>query len=148
MLKALRLSLLKRFSRALNAPFRSSNGKGELDHLGIGELGEKIARIYLRGEGRKILYRNFRAPRGGEVDIVARDGEVLSFVEVKTRTSEAFGRPLEAVDKRKQALIQRGANEWLRLLGTRDIAWRFDVVEVVLLEGEKPRGNVVLNVFE
>lgn len=119
-----------------------------MDHLAIGELGEKIARIYLRGEGRKILYRNFRAPRGGEVDIVARDGEVLSFVEVKTRTSEAFGRPLEAVDKRKQALIQRGANEWLRLLGTRDIAWRFDVVEVVLLEGEKPRVNVVLNVFE
>ena len=101
MLKALRLSLLKRFSRALNAPFRSSNGKGELDHLVIGELGEKIARIYLRGEGRKILYRNFQAPRGGEVDIVARD-----------------------------------------------IAWRFDVVEVVLLEGEKPRVNVVLNVFE
>jgi len=79
---------------------------------------------------------------------VARDGEVLSFVEVKTRTSEEFGRPLDAVDKRKEKLIRRGANEWLRLLGTREIAWRFDVVEVVLLEGEKPKVNVVLDVFE
>ncbi len=79
---------------------------------------------------------------------MARDGEVLSFVEVKTRTSEEFGRPLDAVDKRKEKLIRRGANEWLRLLGTREIAWRFDVVEVVLLEGEKPKVNVVLDVFE
>jgi putative endonuclease len=110
-------------------------------------LGEKIARAYLRGEGRKILYRNFRAPRGGEVDIVARDGQVLSFVEVKTRTTEVYGRPLEAVNRKKQKLIQRGANEWLRLLGTRDIAWRFDVVEVVLLEGERPKVNVVVDVF-
>ena len=85
-------------------------------------MGERIARVYLKGEGRKILYRNFRAPKGGEVDIVARDGEVLSFVEVKTRTSEEFGRPLDAVNRKKQKLIERGANEWLRLLGTRDIA--------------------------
>ncbi len=118
------------------------------DHLAIGEFGEKIARAYLRGQGRKILYRNFRAGRGGEVDIVARDGEVLSFVEVKTRTSEEFGRPLEAVGRKKEKLIKRGANEWLRLLGTREIAWRFDVVEVVLREGEKPEVRVVLDVFE
>ena len=118
------------------------------DHLAIGELGEKIARAHLRSIGRRILYCNFRAPRGGELDIVARDGETLSFVEVKTRTSEKFGRPLDAVNKKKQQLMQRGANEWLRLLGTRNIAWRFDVVEVVLLEGEKPRVNVVLDVIE
>lgn len=132
----------------LNSPYRLRNGRDERDHLAIGRLGERIARAYLRGEGRKILYRNFRAPRGGEVDIVARDGKVLSFVEVKTRTREDFGRPLDAVGSRKQKLIRRGANEWLRLLGTRDIAWRFDVVEVVLREGEKPRVNVVRDVFD
>ena len=75
----------------------------------------------MRGEGRKLLYRNFRSPKGGEVDLVARDGKVLSFVEVKTRTSEKFGRPLDAVDREKEKLIERGANEWLRLLGTREI---------------------------
>jgi hypothetical protein len=52
------------------------------------------------------------------------------------------------VDKRKQALMMRGGNEWLRLLGTREIAWRYDVVEVILVEGEKPRVHVVLDVIE
>ena len=148
MLAALRKSLLKRFSPSLNRVYRPAIKGEEAAHLVVGELGEKIARAHLRSIGRKILYRNFRAPRGGEVDIVARDGEVLSFVEVKTRTGEGFGRPLDAVDKRKQKLIQRGANEWLRLLGTRDIPWRFDVVEVVLQEGEKPQVNVVLDVIQ
>ena len=69
-------------------------------------------------------------------------------MEVKTRTSEKFGRPLEAVDNRKKKLMQRGASEWLRLLGTRDLPWRFDVVEVILREGEKPRVNTVLDVTE
>ena len=143
MIRSLLCSARRRFSRLLNAPYQGGG-----DHLEIGVLGERIAGAHWRGEGRKILYRNFRAPKGGEVDIVARDGEVLSFVEVKTRTSETFGRPLEAVDRKKQKLIKRGANEWLRLLGTRDLAWRFDVVEVVLLEGEKPRVHTVLNVIE
>lgn len=118
-----------------------------LGHLEIGELGERVAVDFLRAEGRRVLYRNFRAPRGGEVDIVARDGEVLSFVEVKTRTSEEFGRPLDAVDREKEALIERGADEWLRLLGTREVPWRFDVVEVILREGELPKVHVVRDAF-
>ena len=113
---------------------RKSDGEG-LGHLEIGELGERIAVDFLKAEGRKVLYRNFRAPKGGEVDIVARDGKMLSFVEVKTRTSEKFGRPLDAVDREKELLIERGANEWLRLLGTREIPIRFDVVEVILRRG-------------
>lgn len=113
----------------------------------IGELGERIAVDFLKAEGRKVLYRNFRAPKGGEVDIVARDGKILSFVEVKTRTSEKFGRPLDAVDREKELLIERGANEWLRLLGTREIPIRFDVVEVILREGEVPKVNLVRDAF-
>jgi len=118
-----------------------------LGHLAIGELGERVAVAYLRGAGRKVLYRNFRGPKGGEVDIVARDGEVLSFVEVKTRTRDAYGRPLDAVDKEKERLIERGADAWLTLLGTREIPWRFDVVEVILLEGELPKVHVVHDAF-
>ena len=141
-------SIVKRFSRLLNSPCRlSGSDGGPLDHIAIGALGERVAAAFLRGEGRKILYRNFRTPKGGEVDLVARDGKVLSFVEVKTRTSEAFGRPLEAVDKDKERLIERGANEWLRLLGTRNIPWRFDVVEVILKEGKRPKVNVVRDAF-
>lgn len=97
--------------------------------------------------GAKILYCNFRAPRGGEVDIVAREGKCLLFTEVKTRRAGGPGRPLEAVNEAKRRLIRRGANEWLRLLGTREIPWRFDVIEVILEEGEKPRVHRVENAF-
>jgi putative endonuclease len=113
----------------------------------IGEMGERIARDWLRARGAKILYRNFKAPRGGEVDIVAREGRLLLFTEVKTRRAGGPGRPLDAVDREKEKLIERGANEWLRLLGTREIPWRFDVIEVVLTEGEKPYVHRVENIF-
>lgn len=79
-----------------------------------------------------MLYRNFRAPRGGEVDIVCRDGDELVFVEVKTRSSRDYGSPASAVNREKQALIARGALAWLRLLDNPDIVFRFDIVEVVI----------------
>jgi len=113
----------------------------------IGDLGEEIACAQLRADGRKVLYQNYRGPKGGEVDIVARDGGVLSFVEVKTRTYRGYGRPLDSVDVAKQELIERGANSWLHLLGTRMIPWRFDVVEIILTEGEIPDVHVIHNVF-
>lgn len=113
----------------------------------IGALGERIAACWERAHGRKVLYRNFRASRGGEVDLVVRHGKVLVFVEVKTRRAGGPGRPLEAVDRPKQRLIERGANEWLRMLGTREIPWRFDVVEIILTEGEPPRVNEVRDAF-
>ncbi|MCH7225378.1 YraN family protein [Haloferula sp. A504] len=118
-----------------------------LDSAAIGELGERIARDWLRARGVKVLYQNFRAPGGGEVDLVAREGRVLLFTEVKTRTRTDFGRPLDAVGEKKQALIRRGANEWLKQLRTREIPWRFDVIEVILLEGEKPKVHRVENAF-
>jgi putative endonuclease len=102
-------------------------------HLALGRAGERLAAKYLRDHSHKILYRNFRAPRGGEVDIVCRDKRhnELVFVEVKTRSSEDFGRPLDAVDRRKRRLILRGAMTWLKMLDMPDIVFRFDVVEVV-----------------
>jgi putative endonuclease len=113
----------------------------------IGDFGERVACAWLRARSAKILYRNFRAPGGGEVDIVAREGRVLLFIEVKTRTSESFGRPLDAVGARKQKLIKRGANAWLKSLGTRELPWRFDVIEIHLRDGARPRVNRVENVF-
>lgn len=127
----------------------------------IGDLGERIAAKYLQSIGWTLLYRNFRAPRGGEVDLVLRGGEkrdLLIFAEVKTRTRRDFGRPLRAVNQEKKALIRRGAGEWLRLLGRevdpvtsqdirREISWRYDVVEIVLEEGRKPDINLVEQAF-
>lgn len=102
---------------------------------------------FLRGQGCRILARNFKGPRRGEVDIVAREGRVLLFVEVKTRHADTRVRPLDAVDKPKQALIERGANAWLKRLGTRQLPWRFDVMEVLVEEGERPRVNHVRDAF-
>lgn len=118
-----------------------------MDPQELGRLGEKIARRWLVAAGARILYRNFRAPTGGEVDVVARQGTVLLFTEVKTRRAGGVGRPLDAVDRQKQHLIRRGAEEWLRLLGTRELPWRFDVIEIVLEHGCKPWVHRVENVF-
>lgn len=113
----------------------------------LGEYGEKVAADWLRSHGCRILARNFRGPRKGEVDIVARDGKLLLFVEVKTRSEDTRIRPLDAVNKSKQSLIERGANAWLKQLGTRNIPWRFDVIEVYVHDGRKPRVNHVKDAF-
>ena len=97
--------------------------------------------------GCRILYRNFRARHGGEVDIVCRDRDTLVFVEVKTRTREDFGRPVEAVNAAKRKLIARGALAWLQLLDNPDILVRFDVVEIVLAEDGQPRFELIRDAF-
>ena len=106
-----------------------------------------MALRFLRRNGYKILYRNFRGRSGGEIDIVCRDSDTLVFVEVKTRTREDFGRPLAAVDRQKQKRISRGGLAWLRMLDNPDILFRFDVVEVIITDGGKPRLELIKNAF-
>ncbi|GAA5116187.1 YraN family protein [Luteolibacter yonseiensis] len=113
----------------------------------MGNYGERVAAAWLRSQGCRILARNYRSPRKGEVDIIARDGRLLLFVEVKTRQAGSRIRGLDAVGKDKQALIERGANSWLKRLGTRNLPWRFDVIEVSVEEGRKPRVNRVKDAF-
>lgn len=81
------------------------------------------------------------------MDIIARDGKLLLFVEVKTRREGAKIRGFDAVGKDKQRLIERGANSWLRRLGTRELPWRFDVIEIYVEDGEKPRINWIRDAF-
>jgi len=113
----------------------------------VGARGERLACKQLWRTGRKVLLRNFRPDGGGEVDVVYRDGDVLVFGEVKTRTSELFGRPGEAVDRAKRRLVIRGANAWLRELNHPEVLFRFDVIEVVLLDGEPPRIEIEESAF-
>jgi putative endonuclease len=127
---------LVRYIENLFSRWRSgSSPPAENIHHALGRQGEKVAARFLRKQRYKVLYRNFRSRRGGEVDIVCRDGESLVFVEVKTRSSELFGRPAEAVNRDKQELIARGALAWLRMLDRRDVIFRFDIVEVVKEDG-------------
>lgn len=121
---------------------------GKPDKDWVGRAGEKLAARWLWLGGMKVLYRNYRAPKGGEVDLVLRDGKVLVFCEVKTRTSEAFGRPVEAVTEPKQRLIARGAMAWMQLLDMPSVNFRFDVVEVMLRDGEVPELNRVEKAFD
>ena len=110
-------------------------------------MGEKLACRYLKRNGYKVLFRNFRGGSGGEIDVVCRDSDTLVFVEVKTRGREDFGRPVEAVDREKQKRISRGALAWLRMLDNPDILFRFDVVEVVIMNSAKPRVELIKNAF-
>ena len=131
----------------LSKRWRERFSGGKPAHLRRGAMGEKLACRFLRRQGYKILYRNFRGRTGGEIDIVCRDGDTLVFVEVKTSSSEDFGRPFEAVHRDQQKRISRGALAWLRMLDNPDILFRFDVVEVVMREGEEARIELVRNAF-
>ena len=93
----------------------------------IGDFGEEAAARFLESKKIKILKRNYRE-RGGEIDIIAKDGDTIVFIEVKTRSSRAYGEPSEFVDYKKQEKIIRTA---IRYIGTDDIDMRFDVVEVM-----------------
>jgi len=102
-----------------------------------GDRGERLAAAWLRRErGFTIVARNWRSPRDrrDEIDLVARDGAVLAFVEVKTRGSDRFGAAADAVGREKQRHLASCAREYLRLLGNPRIPVRFDVVEVYMDE--------------
>ncbi|HEY8670004.1 MAG TPA: YraN family protein [Terriglobales bacterium] len=139
---------LVRFTADRLSRWRSRFSRSSAEHLQLGVRGEKLAGRYLRRQGFKILYRNFRGRHGGEIDLVCREGDTLVFVEVKTRTREDFGRPFEAVNRKKQHRISLGAFAWLRLLGNPDILFRFDVVEVILSAEGRPRIELIRNAFE
>lgn len=97
----------------------------------IGSRGEDLAAEYLSGDGFTILDRNWRC-RYGELDIIAAEGEVLVFVEVKTRTGRAFGTPAEAVTQTKLRRLRRLAGIWLAAQGGSWPAVRIDVIEIRL----------------
>ena len=109
--------------------------KPKPEHLRRGELGERAARKHLRRLGLKFLTANFRSLRG-EIDLVFRDQDCLVFIEVKTRSSEDWTRPAAAVDARKRRLLSQTGLDYLRLLKNPEVKIRFDIVEVLLADGE------------
>ncbi len=100
----------------------------------LGEEGEDIAAAYLKAKGYAILHRNYRTPVG-EADIVAKDGVTTVFVEVKARSTLAFGRPFEAVNARKIEKIRRVALYYLKRAGSEQPV-RFDVVSIHCEKGK------------
>jgi putative endonuclease len=115
-------------------------------HLRHGELGERAAKKHLRQQGLKFLAANFKSDRG-EIDLVFRDQDCLVFVEVKTRSTEDWVRPAAAVDARKRRLLSQTALDYLRLLHNPPVKIRFDIVEVLLRDGDVREVRHLPNTF-
>ena len=115
-----------------------------------GAYAELVAASWLRTQGSKVLRRNFRCGRSGEVDLVCREGDTLVFVEVKSTVHPEHGAPSRAVNRRKRLLLRRGARNWLSMLGF-SVPIRFDIVEVVLRTNAAPiitRRKAAFTMFE
>ena len=118
----------------------------ELDPSWLALRGEELARRALKKRGYRILASRERS-RLGEIDIVARDGPALVFVEVKTRRGGRFGKPVEAVDRRKQKKLVRLALAYAARRGLSDTPIRFDVVGVELPTEGSPSIRVYRDAF-
>jgi putative endonuclease len=116
------------------------------EHLRRGELGERAAKKHLQRLGLRFLTANFRSDRG-EIDLVFRDDDCLVFVEVKSRSSEDWTRPAAAVDARKRRLLSQTALDYLKLLKNPEVKIRFDIVEVLLKDGEVREVRHLPNTF-
>jgi putative endonuclease len=113
--------------------------------VALGEIGENLACRELEGRGYAVLARRYRRP-GGELDIVARDGQTVVFIEVKTRDGRAFGGAAEAVTGFKQRRMMQIAMDYLVRHRLTNAPCRFDVVTIQLDAGE-PIIEVIQNAF-
>jgi putative endonuclease len=124
-------------------------GKADIKMLKrkIGDMGENLAVKKLKRMGYKIIERNFLT-KTGEIDIIARDGKYLVFVEVRVRNNGQFGSGAETVDKIKQRKIIRTSLCYLQRTNSLDVPVRFDVVSISDLYAKNPSVEVIQNAFE
>ncbi len=127
-------------------PFGADRGHGR-----IGRRGEALARRHLKRRGMKILARNYRCPVG-EADLIALDRssgryETLVFAEVKTRSCDHYTDPEFAVDADKRRRLRKIADYYLNTHDADGLAVRFDIVAVVMPDGEKPRLKHIPDAF-
>ncbi len=113
----------------------------------LGKSGEETAVLFLKKTGYLILERNYRN-RFGEIDVIAKDGDFLVFVEVKTRKSFRCGKPFESVDYRKQRQISKVALDYISRNDEYDRPARFDVIAVTLQKNNQAKVDIIRNAFE
>lgn len=113
----------------------------------FGQEGEATAESYLRRKGYRILAKNLRSSLG-ELDLVAEDGRVLVFVEVKARRTEEFGGAIHAVHQRKQEKLIRLASQYLARHQMTNRACRFDVVLLQGTDASAPQIEHIQNAFD
>jgi putative endonuclease len=101
----------------------------------LGKEGEELALRFFQKRGYRIIRRNYRTPFG-EIDLIAKDGDVVVFIEVKTRTDKTFGRPFEAVDRRKREKMRKVSLCFLKKL-RKEVPARFDVLSIDREDGRQ-----------
>ena len=122
--------------------------KRKAAHLELGEQGESRAARFLKKKGYKIIGRNVRCGKHDEIDLIARKGGHLIFVEVKTRRSTEFGRPYCAITPKKIKRLRRAAKTYLNQQKKIPAYFQFDVIEVVWPLNENPQLNHVPHAFQ
>ena len=110
-----------------------------------GNLGENLAAEYLEKLGYKIIERNWRLSRNGEIDIIAMDRDALVFVEVKARKTTSFGHPFEAIDEKKYHQVHTIANAYMAQTDLKYKSCRIDGISVIL--SEPPEISHLKNLF-
>jgi putative endonuclease len=113
----------------------------------LGRRAEEWAARLLERRGFAILDRRYRT-RAGEIDLVARDGGTIVFIEVKARGSTRCGLPAEAVNHRKRLRMARVAAHYLARTGSTETPCRFDVVEVILTAAGRPTARIIRDAFQ
>jgi putative endonuclease len=116
-------------------------------HLRSGQWGENQAARLLKSKGWKIVGSRVRVGRHDEIDLIALDGDVLVFAEVKTRRNEVFGRPFSAVNREKRKRISRAAVRYLKTKKIKPDHIRFDAIEVIGEPGGTPEIRHIENAF-
>lgn len=112
----------------------------------LGIKGENLAVTFLKEKGYRIIARNYRTSLG-EIDVIAQDGNTLVFIEVKTRTDELFGRPFEAVNKKKRHKMKNVALLYMKRY-ERNFPVRFDVVSIFYKANGKKEIEHIMDAFE
>ena len=112
----------------------------------FGKKGESLAARHLKRSGYRIIEKNFRTKQG-EIDIIAKDGDTVVFVEVKSRKTDRFGNPKWAITPRKQRKISMVALEYLKATQQINVKARFDVVSINRAQ-ESRRIELIKNAFE
>ena len=110
-------------------------------HNDLGKMGEDLAVQYLTDKGYEILERNWRNIHK-EIDIIAKDGETLVIVEVKTRQTDEYGEPDIAVTRKKQRMLIAAANAYITRKGL-DMETRFDIISIVFKDSEPVIDHIV-----
>lgn len=136
------------YHRFIGSHFAQNLSKHKMNNKELGSYGENLAISFIIEKGYEILAKNYKC-RIGEIDIIARNSAVLVFIEVKTRRTDSFGFPSEAVNKKKRTKLLKLAMFYLALNKAKpEQDYRFDVIEVKLNKDNTNTINHIINAFE